>query len=83
VAEQEKFVDLASYKAINVTKRIRGNIIKSANISMGNSVQVGVTTEGKAEPIILLHRDGDRVIAAEFVCKCGRSATLHLDYEED
>jgi hypothetical protein len=81
--EHTNFVDLASYKNANIPPQIRGNIIKARHVSIQNSVLVGTVQGTKNDPVILLHREGERVIAAEFVCKCGRTATLHLDYGED
>jgi hypothetical protein len=81
--ESGQFVDLASYKSADVPPQIRGSIIKASQVSIERSVLVGSAQGTKNDPVILLHRDGERVIAAEFMCKCGRCATLHLDYGEE
>jgi hypothetical protein len=31
---------------------------------------------------VVLHREGDVVTGAEFMCQCGRRATLSFEYED-
>lgn len=77
------FLDLAAYKKVEVPAQTRGNIIKAAHIAITGKERIGVLSDGKDEPVVVLHKDGERVSSAEFVCKCGRSVLLHLDYEQE
>lgn len=81
--ETTPFMDLASYKQIEMPTRQHGNIIKAAHVSLGGSQRVGVLGDAKDEPMVVLHKEGERVTSAEFVCVCGRSAILHLEYEQE
>ncbi len=82
-AEQGSFLDLASYSRVDVPGEVRGNIIKAAHISISGTEKVGVIAGLKDEPVVVLHKEGERVTSAEFVCKCGRSVVLHMDYEQE
>ncbi len=81
--DEGPFLDLASYKQVTLPERVRGNIIKAAHIVSSGTEQVGVLANGKDEPVVVLHKEGEQVVSAEFVCKCGRSVTLHMDYEQE
>ena len=80
---KRNFVDLVDYHEKRKRMGPRGNIIKAARIVRSGSEQVVVASEVGVEPTVLLHKDGDRVVAVEFLCKCGRSTTVHLSYEQE
>ncbi|MGA9120031.1 MAG: hypothetical protein WB699_11775 [Bacteroidota bacterium] len=82
-SEEKGFLDLASYKKVDMPSKLHGNIIKAAHVSAVGAQKVGILAETKDDPMVILHKDGDRVTSAEFICKCGRSATLHLEYEQE
>ncbi len=82
-SEQGPFLDLAAYKRVGVPEQIRGNIIKAAHISIAGTEKIGVLAGAKDEPVVVLHKEGEKVTSAEFVCKCGRSVILHMDYEQE
>jgi len=79
--EEGPFLDLVAYKRVDVPEQVRGNIIKAAHISIGGTEKIGVLAGSKDEPVVVLHKEGDRVTSAEFVCTCGRSVSLYMDYE--
>jgi len=81
--ENRPFLDLAAYKKIDVPLKRRGNIIKAGHISIVGKEKVGVLSDANDDPIVVLHKEEERVTSAEFVCKCGRSVVLHLDYEQE
>ena len=81
--QQPHFMDLAEYRQADVPLRTRGNIIKSTQVFLGGSQQIGQASGASDEPVILLHREGERITSAEFVCRCGRCATLSLEYEQE
>ncbi len=81
--EEGPFLDLASYTRVDVPEQIRGNIIKAAHISIGGTEKVGVLAGMKDDPVVVLRKEGERVTSAEFVCKCGRSVILEMDYEQE
>jgi hypothetical protein len=81
--ETTPFLDLASYKQVDMPRTSRGNIIKAQHVTVGGSQKIGVLADAKDQPVVILHNDGERVVSAEFVCVCGRSATLHLEYEQE
>jgi hypothetical protein len=57
------------------------NIIKSGRVALNGTRQVEVPDIGGDSPRIILHREGEEVQRVEFVCKCGRTASLHIQYE--
>ena len=82
-SEEGPFLDLASYKRVEVPIHTRGNIIKAGRVTSVGTEKVGVIASGQDDPVVVLHKEGEQVVSAEFICKCGRSAMLHLDYEQE
>jgi hypothetical protein len=78
-----QFIDLAEYRQVSGPGKPRGNIIKSAQISFRGVQQIGAPSERSDDPIVMLEKDGDRIVKAEFVCKCGRSASVQFEYEQE
>ena len=87
MADQEphdelSFVELASYRAVTTDRRkIGGNVIKAKNVAMTGVLQVGAGTDPSDQPTVTIHREGEKILGAEFLCKCGRCAVLEFDYE--
>jgi hypothetical protein len=61
----------------------RSNIIKASRVVRAKAEQVVVASDVDVEPTVLLHKDGDKIVAVEFLCKCGRSTKVQLSYEQE
>lgn len=80
----EEFTDLAAYTKIN-TPGIRSgdNVIKRVHVVHSGVEEIHRDTDNHTSPDIVVHRDGDVVVAIDFVCKCGHSASIRLEYDEE
>jgi hypothetical protein len=58
------------------------NVIKSRQVVRKGVQEVGLNETNQEDPLLLVERDGDRVTGVEFLCKCGRSASLKLEYDD-
>jgi hypothetical protein len=57
------------------------NVIKAGRVAVKGIRRVELPETGGDTPRIVLHREGEEVQRVEFVCKCGRTASLHIQYE--
>jgi hypothetical protein len=57
------------------------NIIKARRVTVNGKRQVEVPAVGDDEPRVILHRDGEDIQRVEFVCTCGKTASLQIHYE--
>ena len=78
---ESSFTELAEFKKIGLKRRPeRGNIIKARQVVHAGAEKVGVVEAGADQPTVIIHKTGDTVESAEFICKCGRSAMVEFDY---
>lgn len=80
---KDNFIDLASYRKIDASRKPRGNIVKASRIIMEGVEQVGTPGDGEDQPTVVFHRVDDKIVSIEFSCKCGRSALVSIDYEQE
>ena len=59
------------------------NVIKRSQVVARGIQEVGLGEADGEDPLVLVQRDGDRVTGVDFLCKCGRSAKLKLEYDEE
>jgi hypothetical protein len=77
------FTELAEFPKVGVCKvQLRGYIIKANSVVLGKDKKVGIADSSPEQPSLIIHKSGDVIESAEFVCKCGRSATLQFDYDD-
>jgi hypothetical protein len=76
------FVELGSATIPKQTAvRSGSNIFKNIQ---ANSVQFNSFTDkskNDCEPIVNIHKDGDKIECIEFVCSCGNTKLLKFDYD--
>jgi hypothetical protein len=78
------FVDFLSFDHINTEKTsTKSSIIKSSQIKQSGVSKIEVIEGTQSEPTVLIRRQGERIEKIEFVCTCGKSAHLDLQYEEE
>jgi hypothetical protein len=58
-----------------------GNIIKSAAADSDATPSHAQAAVEHDKPQIIVHRKGDRIDRIEFVCVCGRSSEVVLEYD--
>lgn len=81
---EEDFTDLASYKKVKMPGiRSDDNVIKSVHVVHSGVEEIHRDTEHHGSPDVVVHRDGDIVVGIDFVCKCGHSASIRLEYDEE
>ena len=77
------FTDLAEFRTLDAQpSAARGNIIKAHRVCIAGKQKIGIIESGNDQPTVLVHKDGDVVTGAEFLCTCGRRATIEFEYDE-
>jgi len=80
--ESNAFIDLASYQHIDTASvTAKSNIIKAEEIKSTGGAMIDVMEGNHEEPTVFVHRKGDQVVKIEFVCSCGKSTHVDLEYE--
>lgn len=79
----QSFVSLADFEKTGaVMHHPRGNVIKGNIVRVRGSRNIEVDESGPDAPKIVIHKEGDCIEGVEFVCPCGKSASLSFEYEE-
>ena len=82
--KQSTFVDFLSYEQLRPeAEQSHSSIIKPTSIKSAERVTMEFLDGVSSEPSILIHRQGDRVERIEFVCPCGKSSHVKLEYDEE
>lgn len=83
-SKQDEFEDY-SFKEITYREGgIKGNIIKSKEVQELGRVKIEVDEELKDGVKVLLRKDeSDNVKEIKFICSCGETKTIVLDYSEE
>lgn len=82
----EDFTELADFKPGGEDHRAlktKKNVIKRTQVVKRGVEEVGLDEKNSQDPLVFVQRDGDRVTSVDFLCKCGRSASLRLEYDEE
>jgi hypothetical protein len=77
----EEFTELADFTLGGAELHAPGsrrNVLKRRQV-----MRRGVDDKSPDDPLLFVQRDGDRVTGVDFLCKCGRSASLRLEYDEE
>ena len=83
-SNDQQFTDLLAYNKVDMGRSNSAqNVIKSSHVVKKGVQQVSLSTGDSDEPALLIHRDGDQIISVEFQCKCGRSTSMRLEYDEE
>jgi hypothetical protein len=78
------FVDLNAYENIRATSsHVRSSVIKSTVIKDAGVAKIEIIDGEKGSPAIQVQREGDKIKQIEFICPCGKSAHLDLEYDEE
>jgi hypothetical protein len=77
-----QFVDLLTYEQCptSASATRRGSLIKGQHIVCKGSEKIEVDCHDEGEPTVITHRNGDTITGIEFVCPCGRSTMVSLEY---
>jgi hypothetical protein len=83
-SNDQQFTDLLAYNKVDMGRSHSAqNVIKSSHVVNNGVQQVSIPSGNSDEPTLLIHRDGERIISVEFQCKCGRSTSVRLEYDEE
>jgi hypothetical protein len=83
-SHDQQFTDLLAYSKVDMGRSSSAqNVIKSSHVVKNGVQQVSLPSGDDDEPTLLIHRDGDQIISVEFQCKCGRSTSVRLEYDEE
>jgi hypothetical protein len=83
-SNDQQFTDLLAYNKVDMGRSNSAqNVIKSDHVVKNGVQQVSLPTGDSDEPTLLIHREGDQIVSVEFQCKCGRSASVRLEYDEE
>ncbi len=60
-----------------------GNVIKSAKANITGKTKISVDEDGRDSVKVILKKDqDDNIKEIKFVCSCGQTKTIVLDYSE-
>jgi len=78
---EEEFKEL-TYREVGDFKS-SGNIIKKTDANITGKTKISVDEESEEGVKIILKKDGnDNIQEIKFVCSCGQTKTIVLDYNE-
>ncbi len=78
------FVDLMSYDSLKTrSESVQSSVIKSSYVRNEGAAKIELLDGCRTEPSVYIHRQGDKIERIEFVCTCGKSTHVSLDYEEE
>jgi hypothetical protein len=84
--QSEEFTELAEFtvgSGQQYPPRHTRNVIKRRQAVRKGVQEVGMDEKHLDDPLVFLQRDGDKVTKLDFLCKCGRSASIRLEYDEE
>ncbi|MCX6138818.1 MAG: hypothetical protein NTV54_15165 [Ignavibacteriales bacterium] len=58
-----------------------GNIIKQSAVPTEQVHSHAQAAMEQDKPRIVLHRNGDQIVRIEFICHCGRTSEIVLEYD--
>jgi hypothetical protein len=83
-SNDQQFIDLLAYNKVDMGRSHSGqNVIKSSHVVKNGIQEVSLPTTDSDEPTLLIHREGDQIVSVQFQCKCGRSTSVRLVYDEE
>jgi len=78
------FVELGSATISKQTgARAEGNIFKNIQVSSVQFNSFPDQPHNDCEPVVHVHKAGDKLESIEFVCSCGKSKVITFDYDEE
>jgi len=78
------FLDLASFHRITPTVMMnKSAVIKSAHVRNDGTQNIEILDGSSAEPSVHIQRTGDKIESIEFICPCGKSSHVSLEYDEE
>ena len=78
------FVDYNSFEHISSrSDSTRSSIIKSTSVKEKGIAKIEVISGNETEPSIYIHRQDEKISKIEFICSCGKSTHLDLEYEDE
>ncbi|MCZ7603290.1 MAG: hypothetical protein QY331_02795 [Melioribacteraceae bacterium] len=79
----DSFIENTYREVINSSKKNSGNVIKKNEIHHAGSTKIEYHDEHDDGVRVLLKKDeNDQVKEIKFVCSCGETKTISLDYNE-
>jgi len=79
--QDEQFMELSEFDAVRSKKKtLTGNVIKADRVVTSGIQQINVADGAPGQPTVFVHRNGEDVESVEFVCSCGRTATVRFQY---
>jgi len=81
---KNSFIDLASFDCIHSSGAMnKSSVIKSSSVKHGGVQTIEIIEGETSEPSIHIQREGNRIESIDFVCTCGKTAHVSLEYEEE
>lgn len=83
-SKSNTFTDLASFTHIaSASVSTQSSIIKSSRVKLEGSTIIEVLDGHEVEPTVYVRREGDKVVRIEFLCVCGKSTHLDVEYDAE
>lgn len=79
---EDSFVGLTSFNHITTfVASAKSSLVKSSSVKDTGVAKIEVSDGDGSEPSIHVHKQGDKITKIEFICSCGKSTHLDLEYE--
>ncbi len=79
---EEKFSESLFREIKSKSVKTSNNLIKSSQVSMAGSVKINVEEDShKGVKIVLKKDENDNVKEIKFLCSCGQTKSIILDYD--
>ncbi len=83
-APHEPFAEFHEFPKVgNSARRARENVVKASHIVNRGAQELHTVENDPGQPDIVVHREGNKVISLDFQCKCGCSAAVRFEYDEE
>ena len=81
-SQEEEFVEPV-YKEVTPVRQSMSNVLKSSDIKIMGDVKISVEEDSEDSVNIFLKKDAhDNIQEIKFICSCGKTKSLIMDYSE-
>jgi hypothetical protein len=79
-----KFTETVFTSVASASQAGKGKIVKNGNYNIKGKMKIEVMEESHDGVKIVLNKDeNDRIREIKFICSCGQTKSLFLDYDEE
>ncbi len=81
---KDKFTETVFSSVASTSRGGKGKIVKNGGYNLKGKMKIEVMEESHDGVKIVLNKDeNDRIREIKFICSCGQTKSLFLDYDEE